>query len=368
MRSCGRCTESNMGADIAAVFRESPEGTFQAHPVHQKWAESIGADLVGIKTSDIPTFVGRTTVADAVNCALSRPLPAYDVYLFEAPGMLYALPFLKRRIPDSTVLYLHTSWRLRGVDAYSFKPWGRPLRPLARAERAADARILRRLVRRYVDGVITVSELARSDVVRSFDGPVGVVRPFMADDTFNELSSISPSYGESTLVTVGTYREHKGTDQLVDSWGEVRAEHPNAELRLVGEGYPNRFETVPGVTCRGYVESLADALSEASGYIHPARFDASPVSTLEAMAAGLPPLVTLETGTRTEASRLSERLVLPVDQGSLIRGAVRYLSTPASEQQAMGKRAKTVAREFRESSREGRFGEVFDAILDLSTY
>jgi glycosyltransferase involved in cell wall biosynthesis len=356
-----------MNEDIAAVFRKSPDGSFQAHPVHQEWAESIDADPVGINTRDFPTTLGRTTLADAVNCALSRPLPEHDVYLFEAPGMLYILPFLKRTRPNSTVLYLHTSWRLRGSDAYSFAEWSSILRPFAQAERTVDSMALRRLLRRYVDGVITVSELTRSDIVRTFDGPVGVIRPFIEDETYEELTSVSPSYGSSTLVTVGTYREHKGTDRLVNSWEYIRTKHPEAELHLIGEGYPDRFSSVPGVKVRGYVESLADAFNRASGYVHPARFDASPVSTLEAMAANLPPLVTLETGTRTEAAKISERFVLPSNQKSLVSGVSHYLSISPAEQKQFGQEANNIASGFRKSTYDGRFGDVFNAVLDLSS-
>lgn len=353
-----------MTNDVAAVYRESPDGSFQAHPVHQEWAESIGAEAVGIETYDIPVPLGRTTFADAINCTLNRSLPKYDVYLLEAPGMLYILPFLKRTFPESTVLYLHTSWRLRGADAYSFEDWSSLLRPFARAERTADSLLLRRLLDLYVDGVITVSELARSDIVRIFDGPVGVVRPFVTDEMFEKLTSVSPSYESSTLITVGTYREHKGTDRLVDSWDTVRSQHPEAEIHLVGQGYPDRFNSIPGVKVRGYVEDLADAFGAASGYIHPARFDASPVSTIEAMATGLPPLVTLETGTRTEVAKISERFVLPSSQESLINGTSRYLSIDASEKKQFGKVANSIATEFRKSVRNGQFKDVFDAVLE----
>lgn len=356
-----------MDDDIAAVYRKSPDGSFQAHPVHQEWADSIDADHVGINTYDFPTTLGRTSLSDAVNCALSRPLPEYDVYLFEAPGMLYMLPFLNRNRPDSTVLYLHTSWRLRGSDAYSFAEWPPVLRPFAHAERTVDSTVLRRLLCRYVDGVITVSELTRSDIVRTFDGPVGVIRPFIKDETYEELTSVTPSYGSSTLVTVGAYREHKGTDRLVNSWEYLRSKHPEAELHLIGEGYPDRFSSVPGIKVRGYVESLADEFKRASGYVHPARFDASPVSTIEAMAANLPPLVTLETGTRTEAAKISERFVLPSNQKSLVNGVSNYLSISPEEQKRFGQEANEIASEFRKSTYDSRFKDIFNAVLDLSS-
>lgn len=347
---------------IGVVYRASTDDSVLAHPVHQSWAKSIGATELSVPNSDIPTEFGQTFLADSFD-GMSADLPERDVYLFEAPGALYSLPTVKRSNPDSTILYLHTSWRLQGPNAYGFGNRSSPLRQLAHAERFVDAVLLKRLLRTHVDGIITVSEMTRSELTRFFDGPIGVVRPFIEDDEFQNLKTVDPSYGSNSIATIGTYREHKGVDQLVSVWPKVRSSVPDAEFHIVGSGYPETFKMTPGVTIHGYVDDLKDILERCGGYVHPARYDASPVSSLEAMAAGLPPLVTLGTGTRSEVSRVSERLIVPSTEEGIYRGVTDYLRTSATRRREWGAEARDIAERFCKFARSGEFAETVDAVL-----
>jgi glycosyltransferase involved in cell wall biosynthesis len=287
------------------------------------------------------------------------PLRSHDAIVVEAPGALYALPRLDLDVP---VVFLHTTWRLAGPAAHSFEGLSPVVRPLARLDRRLDAAVLSQLLRRYVDGVVTVSNLFERRIHETFDGPTTVHRPYVSSDLADRLLSTEPSYGTDSAVLVCSWREHKGVDVLVEAWGRVRDEVPGATLTLVGAGHPDRYADRHGVRVVGYVEELVEALANASLYVHPARLDAFPVSVLEALCAGLPTVVTRTTGVSEVLGELPAWLTVAPDPESVAAGVVRYLSLPASDRRELGQAARAVGRRFAGPPDEG-FDAALDAVL-----
>jgi glycosyltransferase involved in cell wall biosynthesis len=164
-------------------------------------------------------------------------------------------------------------------------------------------------------------------------------------------------------VTVARPWHYKGVDMLVDAWPAVRAAVPDAELHVVGRGHPDAYAETPGVRVRGYVDRLADAFSPASLFVQPSRVDAFPVSTLEAMRAGVPPLVTRTTGTRSEAREIDEALVVETSVDGLRDGIRRYFGRDADERRAFARRARERGARFDAESRTAAFREAFRDVL-----
>lgn len=326
------------------------------HPAHRGFAEAVGADLVDYHRLSLGPLEG-TVVEDAVN---GLAYPDYDVYIVEGSRPLYAA-LARRFTRGGKLVYLcadHGLYQVGNADFEgdsAFKSLvGKFGTPLVRA-----------VGRRGIDGVIAVSEFA-AEFTRpavGSDTPIEVAHPFIQQETYDALGDVTPDLDADVAVTVARPWEYKGVDMLVEAWPHVREEYPNAELHIVGGGHPEDYSETPGVRVRGYVEDLADAFAPASLFVQPSRMDTFPVSTLEAMRAGLPPLVTRTAGTRSEACEIDPSLVVDPNPESLAEGVREYFARDADDRRELADVARQRGARFDRDSRTAAFREAFRDVL-----
>jgi glycosyltransferase involved in cell wall biosynthesis len=299
---------------VLALFLGNPEGEKLSNSVHEGWIQQFNPDEAIVSAPPIPNRPGLQTFRNAL---LNRSVPEripHDIVVFENPRTLFCAPLVRRQAPDAKLFFIHATWLtqsdprvldIRGDSAVTTA--------LDHAERLATAKILRYVIRNYLDGVISVSEMITEHVKSFADVPTATVRPTVSRSLDAQLSEITPDFDSNDAVFVGARRKsgHKGRDILLDAWSKVRERIPDASVTVLGQGNDEPCE-VDGVVPLGYVEyeRFLDELGCASLQIHPARFDASPVSILEGMRAGLPQIVTTTTGTMSEVEQISPDLVV----------------------------------------------------------
>lgn len=336
-------------ARVAMIYQDP-------HPAHRGFAEAIGADLIDYHRLSVGVL-NDTIAEDVLNGIFySR----YDVYLVEGSRPLYAA--LTQRVTNRCKLvYLCADHGLHELGNPEFEGDSAVKSLIGRFGRPA----VRLVASRGIDGVIAVSEFAAQFTrpIVGPDTPISVAHPYIQPETFESLEQARPSLENNVAVTVARSWQYKGVDLLIDAWPTVREAFPDAELHVVGSGHPETYEDVTGVRCRGYVESLVDAFGPASLFVQPSRVDTFPVSTLEAMRAGLVPLVTETTGTRSEAKSIDSSLVVPARPESLASGVCSYFAQELDERQTLSKRARKRGRRFDAESRKREFASVFRDLL-----
>jgi len=324
------------------------------HPAHRGFAEAIGADLVDYHR--LPVGSLSDTIAEDVFNGLWYP--DYDVYLVEGSRPLYAA--LTRRVTrGGKLVYLCADLHELGSTDFegdsAFKSLiGRFGTPAVRA-----------VAQRGIDGVVAVSDFAAefTQHIVGPDTPITVAHPYIQPESYAALGGVSPSLSANVAVTVGQAWRYKGVDLLVEAWSAVREAFPEAELHVVGSGHPEFYGEVAGVRRRGYVDELADAFEPASLFVQPSRVDTFPVSTLEAMRAGLVPIVTETTGTRSEAHQIDPSLVVSADPASLSDGVRGYFRHSPDEREPLSAQARSRAERFDPNSRKAAFREAFHDVL-----
>jgi glycosyltransferase involved in cell wall biosynthesis len=339
-------------ASVAMLYQDP-------HPAHRGFAEAVGADLVDYRRLSVGPL-DDTLVRDAVNGLLA---PKYDVYLVEGSKPLYAaLAYRFTRGLDARLVYLCADHGLYELGNADFEGSSGLKSLIGRFGTPA----VRTVGRFGIDGVVAVSEFA-AEFTRPIVGPgkpVAVAHPYVQSDVYEALGAVESVPDANVAVTVGRAARYKGVDLLVDAWPTVRGRHPDAELHVVGGGHSEAYGEVEGVTVRGYVEELADAFTPASLYVQPSRMDTFPVSTLEAMRAGLPPLVTRTTGTRSEARELDDALVVEAASDALAAGVADYFDRTAEERASLSERARERGSRFDADSRKREFDDAFRRVVE----
>lgn len=337
-------------ADVAMLYQDP-------HPAHEGFANAVGADLVNYRGRE-PSVLGDSLAADAYN---GLSLPEYDVFIVEGSRPLYTA-VVKAFTSDARFVYLCADHGLHALGSGQFEGDSMFKSLIGRFGSPA----VRAVGSRAIDGVVAVSEFA-AEFTRPIvdpDTPIEIAHPYIQPDVYDALGAVSPDLGSKTAVTVGRAAPYKGVDLLVDAWSDVRRSHPEAELHVVGGGHSECYDRVEGVERRGYVESLVDAFEPASLFVQPSRMDTFPVSTLEAMRAGLPPLVTEGAGTRSVAREVADELVVEADSASLARGVSRQFDNSRATNRLLAARARRIGSRFDAESRKEAFREAFRRVLE----
>jgi len=171
-------------------------------------------------------------------------------------------------------------------------------------------RVLMRKIVKRADGIITVSNNTRADILRSFKVPaqkVGVVYNGIEDRYFEESVRAEGiglkkkfHIGGKMIISVGRADPYKNVAGLLEAFRRlVEQDAAECSLVLVGEEdprypEPRRFVEQHGLGERvffaGYLDekSLIEAYREADLLVHPSLYEGFGFPPLEAMACGTP--------------------------------------------------------------------------------
>ena len=142
-------------------------------------------------------------------------------------------------------------------------------------------------------GIITDTEMMKALVQKHIDVPVEVVHPFCAQPFLEN----KPKLEERKVIFIGSFESpNKGYNELMEAFRLLR-HGDDWELYMVGKrGTELVKERMQGLHITNHVPSLKPYLAKCSIYVHPARFEPFGITVLEAMSAGLIPVVTRMTG------------------------------------------------------------------------
>jgi glycosyltransferase involved in cell wall biosynthesis len=229
-----------------------------------------------------------------------------------------------------------------------------PRHPLRRWLRRATTRFLHE----RMDRIVVSSEVMKESV-RSF----GTRTPVEVIPNGVDVARFSPPGGEGercrlrqslgieadalVVTAVGPIHPRKGTDLLLDAWTRLAPRFPQAHLFLVGlrkdESYPDLAEfrdrvrglvEASGAPDRihftGLVRNVPDYLRASDVFAFPSRREGMPNVVLEAMATGLPSVLTPFVGLSPElGADGAEYLLAPMEGEGLAAALESLLRDPA---------------------------------------
>lgn len=294
---------------------------------------------------------------------VAAPLRAYRTFRSLGADLVHAHDVRSR-------LTLHPVAKAAGAATVStchISPFYYPDQTRARLARyVATARLLSRATDRF----IFVSDAERQTYVQHRIAPLdrtAVVYNGISDEEVASGAAVDPDERARLRASLGVPEDgvlaafvgrlayQKGLDFLVDAAPQALRDAPSLHFLLVGDGplradleaaahekAPGRFHFV-GLQPR---EAVTSWLGASDLFVLPSRFECFPYATLEALAAGLPCVVT-DVGGNAEAitDGTTGRIVLPEAPGPLAQ-ALAELATDADLRQAMSAAARERAASF----------------------
>jgi glycosyltransferase involved in cell wall biosynthesis len=340
------------------------------HPMPGRLAAAVGADFQFVDFRMPWQAENRSrlyTIMSWLVCAATLPRKAtYNVFLVDN---LHISPVLMKRwfLRDDQKIVVHlASHTLYFLLTHRFAP--RVERLHLWALRNYDALIC--------EGQMT-AEMARTllgprhpPIYESFIGP--------PDERLADLSRVVPDLESRRLVFIGSgpneFRMHyKGLDLMLDAFSIASAVDPTIEFDIVGAWDPlviapllDRIlpDARRRVHFRGEVDAIAEWLARASLCLHCTRGDAFPTSTLEAMTAGVVPLVSEWTGTRQVVAHVSDRLIAPLEPQAIAERIFWYFGLDSGERARLSDMARAAVRGYTESAAKARYQAIFAAIYE----
>lgn len=283
-------------------------------------------EVAGIPVHRLPAPGGNA------RASLTFTVSAQPLLRRLAPDLLHAYELLS---PTTTAL-LAKAWLRRpvlgkvlsaGELAYlSTRPQGR--RRLAASLRRVDRF---HVVSDEIDAALSrlgVPPERRARVRNGVDA-----RRYRAPSTSERLghrAALGLSSDVPVAVYTGRLSPEKGVRELLSAWHQVRAQHHQAVLLVVGEGAEEgrlRAAAVPGVQLTGAAPDVLTHLQAADVFVLPSRTEGMSNSLLEAMATGIRVVATAVGGTveLTRSGRLAQ-LVKPGDPAGLARALAEALA------------------------------------------
>lgn len=222
------------------------------------------------------------------------------------------------------------------------------------------------------DAFVALSERIRDDLVGSgYDpGKIHVIPngvPIPADPW------IPKGNGPPVVTFVGRLAFEKGIDRLLEAWPLVLDQCPGARLKLIGAGVES--DALQGMAVRmGIADSVEFAgaradveaiLRQSDVFVLPSREEGLSIALLEAMALGMPVVVSDIPGNRTLVERnVTGQIVEANDRQALaeaLANAIRQNSAILKLAQAGRER---VARDFSVRTAAMRHQELFRGLID----
>ena len=239
-----------------------------------------------------------------------------------------------------------------------------PSQPLKRAVRRMASWVLYRQLTCVVAGSAVMRDHARQHGVSA---PIEVIpngvdlrrfRPSVADDERKAIRDLlGLRNGDSMITTVGALTPRKGPDLLLEAWGRVARRFPDAHLTLIGpradEDHPRwgeferklenlvrASEAGSRVHFTGFVSNVEAYLRGSDVFVFPSSKEGQPNVVLEAMASGLPVVLTPFLGLSEDLGRPDHHYLLTERNSEALANAVATLLESSDLRATLGQRAR----------------------------
>ena len=164
---------------------------------------------------------------------------------------------------------------------------------------------------------------------------------------------------------------YKGLDLMIEAFNLAFKKDKDLSFTIIGDWNISlqrellakcSSEAKNAIQFVGYINNLDEYLSRGSLYLHCARGDAFPTVVIEAIAAGLIPIVSEWTGSKEIIKITSEELIVPLDKEVIANKIIWFMNLPVSEKEELSKKIRESITNFTEKNALIHYQNTFDEI------
>lgn len=201
---------------------------------------------------------------------------------------------------------------------------------------------------KYIDGTLSDSELSRERAWRYTRVPTEIAYPYAEVERF---LPIRPNLDSFNVFYLGVLNEFKGVDLLVDAFKLIRKKFNESTLYLCGRFLGSKeleieMANVKGVNVLGFHPTPEKIMEKCSVYINAARIEPFGVNVVEAMCAGLIPIVSENVGAKEVVQKLNPSLVVDLDPAKIAKKVIEIFEMSHHKKLKLSKKAKEVGSRF----------------------
>lgn len=342
-----------------------------AHIIHQDLARSWGADFYfadqDFQWQDKEYGIFKRSWFWIRNALKYRRYKNYDVILVDN---LHFSPVIARKlgiIKKNQKLVVHLgSHTLYHVSRNLFGSFGTKLHRWA--------------LKQY-DEIICEGEYSLN-LAQTIVGPQKKIHySFLGpkDEKVADFGKVNPALNGHTLLNISQVEDndfrwhYKGIDIMLKAFELALSEFPDLKLVLIGDfGTTNRKQildqlqaaTIERILFEGYVNNLKEYYANADLYLHVARGDAFPTTSIEAMHAGLPCLVSEDTGTKEVVLKASDSLVCKAEVADCAEKIKQYFRLSQVEKTELQKNVRFAVQSYTEKNAHSNYRRILSAITE----
>jgi glycosyltransferase involved in cell wall biosynthesis len=358
---------SDKALKIVHVTRAPVGGIFR-HILDLASGQAARGHEVGIITDSLTGGARATEALDAIGPQLKLGVARFPIQRELSPtdffGFLKVRQHLLAREPD--VMHGHGAKggafvRLmrapRAIRVYT--PHGGSLHYGRHSVRGIVYGGLERILMRSTELFLFESQFARNAYQAMVGPPPSIVRVVPNGITPSEMVPVAPRPDAADLLSVGEFRNIKGTDVLIEAVAELHKSGRKVTLAMAGDGEEGDKlrELVMKLGLEGSVRFLGHTPAR-QAFVHgrqmvvPSRADSLPYAVIEAGGAGIP-IIASSVGGIPEILGPEGNMVPPENPGRLAAAIAAALDDPA--------KARAGAAKLRE-----RIGQLFsqDAMVE----
>jgi glycosyltransferase involved in cell wall biosynthesis len=184
--------------------------------------------------------------------------------------------------------------------------------------------------------------------------------------------SLGTPFETVVICCVARLDRQKGIDVLLDALGQLRMRQNSFRLWLLGDGaletklheQVRRLGLETNVQFLGYRSDVPRLLQASDIFVLPSRYEAMPISLIEAMAAGLPSVVTNVGENSHMVEHGATGLVVPPEDSKALAEALQQLLDDSKQSQSMGRFARQKATNYSVEQMVKRTEATYTQVLD----
>ena len=346
-------------------------GRFGPHIMHGRLAKSIGGEFQMIdqykKWNDGHRSKLYLLYAWFYNAFAFEKIKSFNYFLVSGPHfspiIMKFFRFNKKQrliahLGDETMYFLYIKWYGKFMQ-----------RALVWALNHYDAL--------FCEGQMA-ADLARMNGINSpklYTTYLGVPKERMVT-----LQKIQPNLKSNHLVFIsagpkGWRTYYKGLDFMIKTFSKAYERESSLKFTIIGEWDLKVQEDLLqdcSDSCKnairfvGRTNDIGSYLKDGSLYFHTARGDAFPTVVLEAMSAGLIPMVSEWTGSKEVVERVDPSLIVPLDEEKVVKRIIEFLKMDVKNRSILSKKMKEASMKFTEEFALNHYQDTFEkAKVDL---